>query len=675
MFSIVNGNQITISSRNNSQQLATLTTTSAESPHLPITEHVGVGKKEDNNDDGIIVVNVNHNTGDDGEVSSDDDVPLQSEDPLLVSEGDSVSDNLQPPVVAVIGKKRSSSRDTDEEPALKVSRKGSSVIPTSSVCTGAVAASGGSSSSNVIPSQLLQPGDTDDLTGTHASDDDKASSQHNISDQLTPPPAGAVTPPPQFTFQPSSPSPRSTTTSYGKVRHPDSPVVVTAHRGTRSKTKKVCPLQVILSSPPLVKEVVSLPRAPSVVDVASLSPPQVVEVATTSLVAPTSPMAPPSPPPVVEIVKHVSSSPPPKPARVTRTKKRPVDLNTSGVSHCSERSSIASTTSTRSTRTKKRKLEEQIKDTSLVVSDSEEDDADSCSVRTRISSRTSACSSVMSTSSSSKGRKLNGGKHTKAACPSPDVRTSTSKQQVQKRASLKLSPLPSDIVVAARLSSVIVTNQRVSIHEHNNISKQKQVNNDNDGDEIMVQYEGDEVFDTTEDEEEEEEEEEEEVLLVEPPRRVTRSKVRLQQEQNDLPLPTKKSQKQNPKPLQKQISAAAILKLSNNNTNKKQQQQVVGKFSPRPFSSKTGVRQLAAAYSDHVGAATTTPLASSTRHRQTGACSSTLSRVSSMSRIGPPSRATPLTNNRLKSHFTGLGGSTDSHHYKTVSRVRGATRP
>ncbi|XP_018017400.1 titin homolog isoform X2 [Hyalella azteca] len=145
--------------------------------------------------------------------------------------------------------------------------------------------------------------------------------------------------------------------------------------------------------------------------------------------------------------------------------------------------------------------------------------------------------------------------------------------------------------------------------------------------------------------------EEKEQEIVAPPRRMTRSKVRLQQQQQEESVQ-----------LQQQLARAALNKQAIIN-----QQQLSaaikkpavgppgsGKFSPRPFSSRTGVKQLAAAYSQHVAAPS--PLPKSERKPLLGRSSST-SRVATSS-----SRVTPLSMNRVRTFVT--ASSTDSHHNK-----------
>ena len=394
------------------------------------------------------------------------------------------------------------------------------------------------------------------------------------------------------------------TTSINNLKHPDSPVIP-PQRSTRTKTKKAAAASQVQTI---------------------LSPPAEV---------------------------------PEKPVRTTRSKKRQVDLNDSISSLSSDRCSVASTG--RSTRTKKRKFDAQQteickkqtmfkssisqQNPRYLISDSKhEDDVDSSKRRLSSASTISACS-VTTTGAINDGMQSD-------AVPSSHQKSVGKVQSRVTDQPIRLDSNPLSPLLAAGIEAA-------------------QCSKFSSEEDLQVRNEDrEEVFDKTDEQlEHEEEEEEPEVMVVDPPRRITRSKVKLQQQQ-ELSVPLKTSPKQR-KHLQKQISAGVTAVTAVMSKAKKHKlndsKQTAGKFSPRPFGGQTNVRQLAAAYSEHVSCATSSTNSTPALNRARNPAASTLSRVSSMSRIGPASSVTPLTNKWTKTNFA--GGSTDSHHYRTMTRV------
>ncbi|KAF2355437.1 hypothetical protein FHG87_013805, partial [Trinorchestia longiramus] len=191
--------------------------------------------------------------------------------------------------------------------------------------------------------------------------------------------------------------------------------------------------------------------------------------------------------------------------------------------------------------------------------------------------------------------------------------------------------------------------QHVSVHDTSDESVHLEEKSDTDTDE------------GNKDQEEEAEE------VVQFPRRVTRSKVRQQQQQK----------LEEAEQLQQQLARAAAARqrlMSSKQPVLAVKKDTVGvpsngKFSPRPFSNRIGVKQLAAAYSEHVAAASPLP-----KHISRGSPASgsrtplplerkrLLGRSSSTSRVpNTSSRMTPLTINRMR---TNLAFSSDSHNHR-----------
>ena len=196
---------------------------------------------------------------------------------------------------------------------------------------------------------------------------------------------------------------------------------------------------------------------------------------------------------------------------------------------------------------------------------------------------------------------------------------------------------------------------------------QKDLSLDDCPDDQQKHLEDPESIDDSEEDEEQDDDEEEEIV-IEPPRRMTRSKVRLQQ-QKELPVPSPRTV----------VPSIVVSKAQNLNS---------GKFSPKPFSKNIGVKQLAAAYTDHVSVSSKTSNTPSkcrnypspgartpSGNNRPSYQSRNLSRTSSSSRID--SRVTPL-HNRMKVMMGASAvrcASSDAHHYKSMARLGGGGTP